>query len=258
MPPDAPLPVLWHFRLSHYNEKARWALDWKGVPHARRMLLPGWHIAPLLLRTGQKQVPVLVLDDRTIPDSTAIIAALESRWPDPPLYPADPDARRRALELEDWLDVELGPHVRRAAFHRALPHADFACALLTGGTSRTRRALYRATFPLTRVLMRFDMGIDDARAADSRTRTRAAMDRLAGLVGPSGHLVGDAFSVADLTAAALLAPLVGPAEFPYPWPDGEPEALQALRREARAHAIGAWVLETYARHRPASCAVADG
>jgi len=24
-------PVLWHFPISHYNEKARWALDWKGI-----------------------------------------------------------------------------------------------------------------------------------------------------------------------------------------------------------------------------------
>jgi glutathione S-transferase len=253
---DAPPPVLWHFRLSHYNEKARWALDWKGVPHVRRALLPGWHLLPLLARTGQKQVPVLELDGRTIPDSTAIIAALESRWPDPPLHPADPDARRRALDLEDWLDVELGPHIRRAAFHHALPDADFACAVLAMGEDGMRRALYRATFPLTRALMRFDMGIDDARAADSLTRTRAAMDRIAREIGPSGHLVGDAFSVADLTAAALLAPLVGPAEFPYPWPEGQPEPMLALRREARAHEAGAWVIETYRRYRPESCEVA--
>jgi len=31
-------PVLWHFPISHYNEKARWALDWKGIPHLRRAL----------------------------------------------------------------------------------------------------------------------------------------------------------------------------------------------------------------------------
>ena len=34
------LPVLWHFRISHFNEKARWALDWKRVPHVRRAVLP--------------------------------------------------------------------------------------------------------------------------------------------------------------------------------------------------------------------------
>ena len=36
-------PVLWQFTASHYNEKARWALDWKGVAHVRQSLLPGPH-----------------------------------------------------------------------------------------------------------------------------------------------------------------------------------------------------------------------
>lgn len=26
-------PLLWHFAISHFTEKARWALDWKGIPH---------------------------------------------------------------------------------------------------------------------------------------------------------------------------------------------------------------------------------
>jgi hypothetical protein len=31
------------FRYSPYNEKVRWALDFKRVPHVRRSLLPGPH-----------------------------------------------------------------------------------------------------------------------------------------------------------------------------------------------------------------------
>ena len=34
-------PVLWHIEISHYNEKARWALDYKGVEHERRAPTPG-------------------------------------------------------------------------------------------------------------------------------------------------------------------------------------------------------------------------
>src|SRR5436190_1646821 len=37
-------PVLWQFKYSHYNEKARWALDFKRVTHVRQSLLPGPHI----------------------------------------------------------------------------------------------------------------------------------------------------------------------------------------------------------------------
>ena len=41
--------TLYQFPASHYNEKVRWALDLKGVPHDRVSLLPGPH-APRMKR----------------------------------------------------------------------------------------------------------------------------------------------------------------------------------------------------------------
>ena len=41
-------PILWHIEISHFNEKARWALDLKGVAHELRALVPGYHIAVAL------------------------------------------------------------------------------------------------------------------------------------------------------------------------------------------------------------------
>src|SRR5687767_9979548 len=90
-------PVLWHLKVSHYNEKARWALDYKSVPHVRHAITPGRHPAVAQKLTGGRTFPVPVLDGEASGDSTRIIAALERRHPDPPLYPSDPQARRRAL-----------------------------------------------------------------------------------------------------------------------------------------------------------------
>src|SRR3954449_13512521 len=111
--------ILWHIVISHYSEKARWALAHKGLDPVLRAPPPGLHIpiALWLTRGRHFTFPVLELDGERIGDSTAIIAALERRFPDPPLYPEDPEERRRALALEDWFDEELGPFVRRAAFH---------------------------------------------------------------------------------------------------------------------------------------------
>src|SRR5262249_6254633 len=86
----------WQFRFSHFNEKARWALDWKGIAHVRRSLLPGFHVPRVLWMTGQKSLPVLVLDEETIHDSTRIIERLERVRPEPALYPADAADRPRA------------------------------------------------------------------------------------------------------------------------------------------------------------------
>src|SRR5262249_28959529 len=110
-------PVLWHFRFSHYNEKARWALDWKRVPHVRRAVPPGPHAQQIMGRGGHAAAPALEGAGRVTPASTAIIAALEAAHPAPALYPSDPRERDRALALEEFFDEELGPHVRRLTFH---------------------------------------------------------------------------------------------------------------------------------------------
>src|SRR3954464_439668 len=111
--------ILWHLPISHYSEKARWALAYKGVEHERRAPMPGAHMAVALLLTRGRQgtMRVMQLAGRRIGASTAIIAALEERHPEPALYPSDPGERRRALELEDWFDVEVGPYMRRFVFH---------------------------------------------------------------------------------------------------------------------------------------------
>jgi len=250
------LPVLWQFRFSHFNEKARWALDWKSIPHVRRSLLPAWHIPRVLWMTGQRAVPVLGLDGRMISDSTRIIAALEAHRPDPPLYPADEAARRRALELEDFFDEQLGPHIRRALFHVLLPHTDYAAGAFTVGAGELARRAYRAFFPVIRVVMKVDMGIDEAGAERSWVKVAAAFDRLEAELQPSGYLVGDRFTVADLTAAALFSPLVFPPEFPY-WPAGPLPAAVEAKRAAFAGRCGfQWVADLYRRHRGVSREVA--
>ena len=115
-------PVLWHIAVSHYNEKARWALEFKGVEAERKAPPPGAHMAVALwlTRGRSKTFPILELDGRAIADSTAIIAALERSFPEPPLYPADPADRDRALKLEDFFDEELGPYARQLAFHELI------------------------------------------------------------------------------------------------------------------------------------------
>ena len=108
------MPTLWQIQISHYSEKARWALDYKSVDHVRRAPLPGMHIPIALWLTGgaYPTFPVLELDGQRIGDSTAVIAALEERYPEPPLYPEDPAERARAL---DWRTSSTRRWDRRCA-----------------------------------------------------------------------------------------------------------------------------------------------
>src|SRR3954469_16410423 len=95
-------PCLWQLQISHYNEKVRWALDYKRIPHRRRSMLPGVHRLITKRLAGIVTSPVMTIDGEGIGASSAILQAIEERWPQPPLIPSDPAQRRRALELEDY------------------------------------------------------------------------------------------------------------------------------------------------------------
>jgi glutathione S-transferase len=222
------------------------------VAHIRRSLLPGVHVVVARRLTGSAvTTPVLTLDGHSIADSTQIIAALEESWPEPSLYPADEQERSRALELEEYFDEELGPHVRRAVYHVLLAHPGLVMPLFLHGQRLPARVLLWTAFPLLRLMIKQRLTVTEPTALDSRERTLAAMARLERELGPSGYLVGDRFTVADLTAASLLYPIVLPPQFPYPTvtelPADARELLDALSRRP----AGRWVAEMYARHRVA-------
>jgi len=244
--------VLWHIELSHYNEKARWALDHKGVPYELRAPMPGMHGPRALFQTRGKQrtLPVLDLEGRSIGDSTAIIAALEEHTPDPPLYPADPAERGRALELEDYFDEQLGPEIRRFGWHHLLADPDAAAEALFRGESPLRARVLRTTFGVARLSVRADYGVDADSDEEPRRAILAVLDRLEAELEGREYLAGDAFSVADLTAAALFTPLIRPPERPF-MPDPVAPGLEAFGDEVMARPGGQWVLDVYRRHRGA-------
>jgi glutathione S-transferase len=249
-------PELWQFTSSHFNEKARWALDYKRVPHVRHSLIPGFHVSIVKRMTGKTHVPVLKLNGEAVSDSSRIIEALERAYPEPPLYPADPQERRRALELEDHFDEELGPYIRRWIFHVILPYPMFVRAAFVSHASLGAQLAHRAVAPLIGVIMRRQMDINPASAEAARGKTLAAMDRLENELRPSGYLVGDRFTVADLTAAALLSPLVRPPEFPYKAAVPLPEPLAKIRDSVSNHPAFRWTLQTYRQHRGESAEIA--
>jgi glutathione S-transferase len=250
------IPVLWQFTYSHFNEKARWALDFKGIRHVRHSLLPGPHLLKVKRMTGQTAVPVLTLNGASIFDSSRIIEVLEGSYPAPPLYPADLAERKRALELEDFFDEELGPFFRRWFFHTVLDYPDYVANLFACDSSAAARLAYRAAFPALVPVLKRAMDITPATAEIARQKTMVALDRIESELRPSGYLVGDRFSVADLTAAALCSPMVMAPEFPYHPAAPPPDAVAKMQAALSERTALKWVTDIYRRHRGASAAVA--
>jgi glutathione S-transferase len=254
--------VLWHIEISPANEKARWALDYKGVPHERRAPPPGLHMAVALwvTRGGGKTFPALKLDGQRIGDSTAIIEALEWRYPEPPLYPEDSEDRRRALELEDFFDEEVFPHLRLLVWHEATKDRDAfdrAVATVLPDAVRDRGARVAGAFLARFVRARYGVAghrVADPEAAElAKRRVESGLDRLESELGDREYLVGDRFSVADLAGAATLYPLFRPPEGPR-IPFAYPEGLQRFCDSVADRPAIEWAREMFRRHRGTSAA----
>jgi glutathione S-transferase len=250
------LPRLLHFRVSHYNEKVRWALDYKGWPHVRSALVPGFHVARVRRLSGQSELPVLEIDGRVVVGSSPIIAEIERLRPEPPLFPVEPADRARAMALQKFFDDEVAPDLRRLFWSTYLSRPADCARMATDGSARATRLAWRALLPALRPLFRRNMGIDAERLGAARKRLGAYLDRLESEIGASGYLVGDRFGVADLTAAAVMTAIVRPPEFPYPLPEPWPPELVELRAGVADRAGFRWVLDVYARHRGRSREVA--
>jgi len=248
--------VLWHFPISHFNEKVRWTLDLKRIPHRRVALGPDY-LVRALWATGRPTLPVLFVGKRAIGDSTRIIAAIEELVPEPAVYPRDEAARRRALELEDWLDEELGPALRSALVGTLFMSEDAASAVdvITTGMPAFANRLVRSALPAFRRYYFYRHKIDGARVEEYRRTTLEAMDRLERERGGRDYLAGDAFSVADLTAASMICAIVQPPEMQYRPTIPYPAVLASFRQAVLDHPIGRWTAEMYRRHRGTSAEV---
>src|SRR3954454_12787221 len=77
----------------------------KGIPYTRRDLLPvaSRGLTRVLGFKGNR-VPALKIDGRRVQGSHDVARELEAVKPEPPLFPADPQARAAVEEAEAWSD----------------------------------------------------------------------------------------------------------------------------------------------------------
>jgi len=108
---------------SHPSAAAERALQLKGADYQRIELVTTLHKPIQRARFGGWSVPAVIFEDGTkVLGSRTIMRALEERYPEPRLFPADADARAHVERAEQWGDEVLQPLARRvtwAALKRA-------------------------------------------------------------------------------------------------------------------------------------------
>ena len=246
---DGP-PTLVQFPISHFCEKVRWALDFKGVRYHKRDLIPGFHLLVTKRLAAGGSVPVLVDGDRIIQGSDAILDHLDASFVGQPLTPTDPALAQRCREIEAFADKEIGPHVRRICYHSLLESPKIVIDLFTQGKPAYQRTGVAATFPVLRRIMRKGMRIDEAGTRRSEQKLKKAIEYIESLRGGRDFLVGDQLSRADIAVCALLAPLWLPEGYGLRWPDEVPDDF--ADRVAPFTDATAWAQQTYASWRHAA------
>jgi len=240
---------LYQFEFSHFCEKARWALDHKGLGYTRRNLLPGLHTRVAKSLAPQSCLPILVDDATVVQDSTSIITYLDETYPDRPLTPPDAREAKEALAWEEYLDDEIGVPVRLWFYHHALPDRDCALSFLLDGAPWYGRPLFALIYPKVRAAMNALMNIHAESARRSQERLVVALDKLDDALKQRRFLVGDRFSRADLTACALLRRHCAVAGASGRIDPAAPAAVLALREAHKTRPFVRWVREMYRSHR---------
>lgn len=140
---------LYQFELSHYCEKIRLILDYKGLPYRKIEVTPGLGQLDLFRMSGQRQVPVLKDDAEVITDSTAIALYLEKKYPEKPILPLNPQQRALTLMLEEWADTSIGLKGRTAMIGALSQDPAFRTAFLPDGVPEPLQSLVSTTLPNT-------------------------------------------------------------------------------------------------------------
>lgn len=244
-------PVLYVFAISHYCEKARWALDHYCIDYHLHFTMPGAN-RKIAKRLGAKtgSLPFLQIDGGAIAGSDAIIDWGETnRQLDCASLNSDDLDALRATEKR--LDDAIGVHVRRYYYSDALFNDPASVRpIFSRDLPLLQRIGVTLAWPKIVPIMIKGMDLGGRQGLESRDILLRELDWLDGLLSDGRpFLHGDGLTRADITAASLLAPLVNPPKHPVYASLQIPKALAATIADWQDRPSLKWVKQIYARYR---------
>jgi glutathione S-transferase len=239
--------------ISHYCEKARWALERAGMEYREERHVQGVHRLAARRAGGGRTVPVLVTPDGVLGESAEILAWVDGRTPsEHRLFPSDPAAREEVERLCRRFDEVLGPRGRRLMYVHMLEQRELTMSFNNDGVPSWEDRFMRSGWPLVVRYAKRELGIRPGIETEDEALVWREFDSVAGLLADGrAHLCGERFGAADLTFAALSAAVLGPPEYGarLPEPGVLPRGMADLVRRAREHPAGAYALAQFAERR---------
>jgi glutathione S-transferase len=194
---------LYQFELSHYCEKVRLILDYKGLPYRKVEVTPGIGQLDVYRMSGQRQVPVLKDGAEVIADSTAIAKYLDQRYPERPITPTDPKQRALCFVMEEWADESIGPNAYKVMLGAFSQSAAFRRAFLPSSTPDFLRTVVDSVPPEALEVLGMGAGFGPDAVKAARQAMQQNLESLCVLLQDSSYLLGDEPTLADFAVAAM-------------------------------------------------------
>jgi glutathione S-transferase len=244
-------PRLITIPISHFCEKARWALDRARISYVEEPHIQGVHIFKARRAGGGRTVPVLVTQSGAIGDSTAILEWVDRMGTASALYPAG-EAGAAARRLEEWLDEGLGPDGRLWMYESTLPILEQMRPWAIAGVPRWESRVFDwFGWAIDRMIRRY-LDVDPNSARTAIANVHGVFDEIGELLADGRpFLTGEAFTAADLSFGALSAAVLVPEGYGSPLPplDVLPSAMAAEVRSLREHPAGRFAARLYEHER---------
>jgi glutathione S-transferase len=239
--------------ISHFCEKARWALERARLEYREERHVQGIHRVASRRVGGKGTVPVLVAEDGVYAESEKILRYADARVEEEErLFPTDRELRSEVVAVSRRLDAGLGPDGRRLIYAHILPHKHEMLPVNNQGVSAWEDRAFRLLWPVARRWGERELSIVPTTIEDDGRRVREAFAEVAERLSDGRpYLCGDRFTAADLTFASLAAAVVVPPEYGVRLAQLEelPESIAADIREFREHPAGVFALKLFSTER---------
>lgn len=194
---------LYQFEMSHYVEKVRLILDYKGLPYRKIEVTPGIGQIELFQLSGQRQVPVLKDGSEVIADSTAIAEYLDRKYPEKSIIPTDPKLKGQVLLIEQWADESLGINARKGLIGSISQNQNFRTAVLPSSTPDIVKTLVGAIPGDLLGAVGSGVGFGPDAVKDAIDALKRSFTALSYILIEQPYLVGDSPTLADFAVAGL-------------------------------------------------------
>ena len=239
--------------ISHYCEKARWALERAGLDYVEERHVQGISILKARRAGGGETTPVLVAEEGVLGESEDILRYADEHLDEEHrLFPAAAPLRDEVVKLSRWLDEGLGPAGRRLMYAHMLTQRRQMLRVNNQGVPAWEGRLMGAIWPLATRLASRRLDIGPTTLRDDDPRVRQVFDVIAErLADGRRRLCGDRFTAADLTFACLASSVLVPPEYGVrlPQPDELPPQIARDVRSFREHPAGEYALALFRAER---------